>query len=133
MKTPRSFGTSLSSAANSALYPSRRPEIDSIDVRTSNNADITITGKTIKSTCSLTRMPFIQTCSGASKVRDHVSETCCLKIRNNVAFFSTSQTNLFLFQGTQLQSGLLPELSDGRFLYYVSAYFSVTKEVYIKV
>jgi hypothetical protein len=32
---------------DSALYPSRRHEISSIDVRTSNNADITITDKTI--------------------------------------------------------------------------------------
>ena len=55
MKTPRSFGKSLSSAVDKALYLSRTLNINSIDVRTSNNADIGITGKTIKSTWSLWR------------------------------------------------------------------------------
>jgi len=67
MKTPRSFGTSLSSAANSALYPSRRLEINSTDVRTSNNADITITGKTTKSTWSLTPFPSYRPTVGLPK------------------------------------------------------------------
>jgi hypothetical protein len=113
-------------AVDIALYPSRRLEINSINDRTSDNTERTITDKTIKSTWSFPAFPSNTPTVGLPKILttylQHVSSNSghC-----GILFPLQKQNYCSYFGGYTVWT--LARIVRGKLLYFVSAYISISK------